>query len=294
MPTEFPSTATNDPPPTSPVNYDGRFHGRLTVRTALANSFNIPAVKALEFVGMYDDPNTPEKDGMIAMAERLGITSLTRHDYGLVADAGRRRCQPARHDRPLMPSSPTAGKRIPPVAILKIVDFAGNVSLRIPAARRRAGHPRRTRLPDLVHPFGQRRPLAACSDATPRSTCPSRLPPRPAPPTTSATTGRWATPPTSRRVCGSATPITPRWSTPPGFSGAAPIWSQFMQFAVPYVSNNNPRPFTHPAPALPKGSSAIFRARNLRNGAAAVNALNSTPATSLPCRAVKTSSPAPP
>jgi membrane peptidoglycan carboxypeptidase len=32
-----------------------------------------------------------------------------------------------------------------------------------------------------------------------------------------------------------------------GLSGAAPIWSQFMQYAVPYVTNNNPTPFTIPA-----------------------------------------------
>ncbi|MCK6585941.1 MAG: hypothetical protein L6Q49_22775, partial [Anaerolineales bacterium] len=31
-----------------------------------------------------------------------------------------------------------------------------------------------------------------------------------------------------------------------GTTGAAPIWSQFMQYAVPYVSNNNPKPFTIP------------------------------------------------
>jgi len=48
------------------------------VRIALSNSFNIPAVKTLEFVGIYDNPNTPEKEGMIAMAQRLGITSFTR------------------------------------------------------------------------------------------------------------------------------------------------------------------------------------------------------------------------
>ena len=32
-----------------------------------------------------------------------------------------------------------------------------------------------------------------------------------------------------------------------GLSGAAPIWSSFMQFAVPIVSNNNPTPFTFPS-----------------------------------------------
>lgn len=38
--------------PYAPVNYDGRFHGRVTVRTALSNSYNIPAVKTLNMMGV--------------------------------------------------------------------------------------------------------------------------------------------------------------------------------------------------------------------------------------------------
>ena len=58
VPSEFPPSGDpNDPrPPYKPVNYDGRFHGPVTVRTALANSYNIPAVKTLQFDGIYDDP----------------------------------------------------------------------------------------------------------------------------------------------------------------------------------------------------------------------------------------------
>jgi len=90
VPSEFPpSGLANDPSaPYVPVNYDGRFHGPVTVRTALANSYNIPAVKALQYVGIYDDPTTPQEDGFIAMAKRLGITSLTRPDYGLSLTLG--------------------------------------------------------------------------------------------------------------------------------------------------------------------------------------------------------------
>jgi len=32
-----------------------------------------------------------------------------------------------------------------------------------------------------------------------------------------------------------------------GLTGAAPIWSAFMQFAVPLLTNNNPTPFTFPS-----------------------------------------------
>jgi len=64
VPSEFPPSGNpNDPrEPYKPVNYDNRFHGPVTVRTALSNSFNVPAVKTLNFVGIYDDPETPEKE----------------------------------------------------------------------------------------------------------------------------------------------------------------------------------------------------------------------------------------
>jgi membrane peptidoglycan carboxypeptidase len=38
--------------PYRPVNYDGRYHGRVPIRAALANSYNIPAVKVLQTVGV--------------------------------------------------------------------------------------------------------------------------------------------------------------------------------------------------------------------------------------------------
>ena len=50
----------------APVNYDGIFHGPQTVRSALANSYNIPAVKTLEKMGV---------DNMISMGIALGLKS---------------------------------------------------------------------------------------------------------------------------------------------------------------------------------------------------------------------------
>lgn len=50
----------------SPVNYDGRFHGWVTIRSALANSYNIPAVKTLNNIGI---------ERMVDMGKRLGIKS---------------------------------------------------------------------------------------------------------------------------------------------------------------------------------------------------------------------------
>ena len=49
VPTQFPN-GTN--PPYEPKNFDNEFHGPLLLRPALGNSYNIPAVKALETIGV--------------------------------------------------------------------------------------------------------------------------------------------------------------------------------------------------------------------------------------------------
>lgn len=62
VPTQFPD-GTN--PPYEPKNYDDSFHGPLRLRPSLGNSYNIPAVKALEFVGVCP---------FIANVQKLGLT----------------------------------------------------------------------------------------------------------------------------------------------------------------------------------------------------------------------------
>jgi 1A family penicillin-binding protein len=64
-----------------PRNYDGSFHGVVQMREALANSYNIPAVKMLKL-------NTVES--MIGVAERMGITSFKDNPdrYGLSLTLG--------------------------------------------------------------------------------------------------------------------------------------------------------------------------------------------------------------
>ena len=74
--TEFPDGAN---PPYVPTNYDGKEHGLVSVRAALGNSYNIPAVKALEHVGL---------ERLKDVARRAGITTLSRPDYGLALTLG--------------------------------------------------------------------------------------------------------------------------------------------------------------------------------------------------------------
>ena len=67
-------------PPYSPANYDNRFHGNISLRTALGSSYNVPAVKTLAYLGV---------DKMIDLAREMGITSWSEdHDYGLSLTLG--------------------------------------------------------------------------------------------------------------------------------------------------------------------------------------------------------------
>jgi membrane peptidoglycan carboxypeptidase len=114
VPTEFPDGAN---PPYKPTNYDDKFHGPVLLRTALGSSYNVPAVKALQFVGLPD---------MLALAQRLGITSLNRPDYGLSLTLGG-------GDVTLFEmvgayaTFANGGVRVLPVAIARVEDSEGRV-----------------------------------------------------------------------------------------------------------------------------------------------------------------------
>lgn len=66
----------------SPVDYDGKFRGPMTIRDALAQSINVPAVKALYLAGVNDSIN---------LATSMGVGSLTdpsRYGLSLVLGGG--------------------------------------------------------------------------------------------------------------------------------------------------------------------------------------------------------------
>lgn len=66
--------------PYTPVNYDGKFHGQVPLRIALANSFNIPAVKTLQQVGIPT---------VVHLGRDMGITSWDPNgNYGLSLTLG--------------------------------------------------------------------------------------------------------------------------------------------------------------------------------------------------------------
>jgi 1A family penicillin-binding protein len=67
-------------PPYTPKNYDNRYHGKVTLRTALASSYNIPAVKTLASLGV---------DKLVEKGRNLGLTTwINPQNYGLSLTLG--------------------------------------------------------------------------------------------------------------------------------------------------------------------------------------------------------------
>src|SRR5512143_2799942 len=112
------SFPTKEGDPYVPQNYDQQFHGPVSAREALASSYNIPAVKVLQHVGL---------DQMIALARDLGITTFGQPDrYGLSLTLGGGEVRLL--DMVAAYSAfANGGHKIDPVAVLQVSDSQGNV-----------------------------------------------------------------------------------------------------------------------------------------------------------------------
>jgi 1A family penicillin-binding protein len=74
------SFTTKEGEPYVPRNYDLRYHGPVLAREALGSSYNLPAVKVLDHVGV---------DTMIRLARQMGISTFTDSGrYGLALTLG--------------------------------------------------------------------------------------------------------------------------------------------------------------------------------------------------------------
>ncbi len=101
-----------------PQNYDGQSHGPVQIRFALGNSYNIPAVKSLAYIGLED---------MIATASAMGISTFTDPSrYGLSLTLG--------GGEVTMSDMATAfgtlannGVKVPLDPFLKIEDYRGKI-----------------------------------------------------------------------------------------------------------------------------------------------------------------------
>ncbi|MBX9765035.1 hypothetical protein K2X83_00105, partial [Patescibacteria group bacterium] len=117
--TECPVTdLRSEAPCYSPGNYDDKFRGPMTMRTALAQSINVPAVQALYLVGIRD---------ALRLAKLMGITTLNEPDrYGLTLVLGGGEVSLLDMTSAYSVFA-NEGVRNPHRAIIKIEDRAGNV-----------------------------------------------------------------------------------------------------------------------------------------------------------------------
>ena len=120
--------------PYTPKNVDQKWHGPVSVRIALSNSMNVPAVKAIEYVGVKN---------AIALAHQMGITTLENDDlydlsltlgggevklldlvyaYSVFANGGVMYGQPVAGD-----AQKPGYRMMQPVAILSVEDANGKV-----------------------------------------------------------------------------------------------------------------------------------------------------------------------
>lgn len=96
-----------------PKNFEAKFVGEVTIRTALQNSMNVPAIKVLEAVGIFD---------AIEYAQKLGITTPIPPEMGLVLGQG---CVKMEELTEVYRLFANYGRRTPRRSILRVYDRDG-------------------------------------------------------------------------------------------------------------------------------------------------------------------------
>jgi len=200
-----------------PVNYDGRFHGPVTVRYALANSYNIPAVRLLHSVG---------GERMLAQARELGIASLDRRarDYGLSLSLGAGEVTLLELTGAFRVFA-NGGRYTPATGLLRVTDNQGRLWPTQPAPIQAISPATALQITDILSDNAARTPMFGANSLL-------RLP-LPAAAKTGTTTDfrdNWTVGYTRHLVAGVWTGNsdgTPMVGSS-GVSGAAPIWRAFM------------------------------------------------------------------
>lgn len=231
LPVSYTDTAGNV---YEPVNFDGLTRGPVSVRTALANSLNIPAVKSLEFVTV---------DGLLSLADRLGATSLVtpqlacpdypydaRPLYGLALTLGGGEMKPLELTSAYATLA-NSGLRMEPSPILWIEDQNGDalVDNRQPSGKQVVKSELAYLITNILSDTKARCLVFACPSIL-------ELPDRPVAAKTGSTNDTrdaWTvgyTPDIAAGVWVGNNDNTPM-SNVLGSSGAGPIWNAFMRRA---------------------------------------------------------------
>jgi penicillin-binding protein 1C len=246
VPTSFPDGAN---PPYTPKNYDDEFHGPQRIRPALGNSYNIPAVKALEFIGVCN---------FIVRAQALGLASLQDsgcqesgqpREHGLSLTLGGGEVSPLEMAGAFGVLA-NQGRLVPPFTIARIETRAGDLVTEHQAPEPQAGQVARAEhaylLSDILSDdaarqaeFGANSPLNIPGHDVAAKTG------------TSGTTGSdvrdtWTVGYTPEIVAAVWAGNTDNQPLAPGQSGlrtAVPIWNAFM---TGYLSGRQPQSFPRP------------------------------------------------
>lgn len=249
VPTSFPDGANA---PYQPKNYDDEFHGPLLLRPSLGNSYNIPAVKALEFVGVCN---------FISRAQDFGLRSLqddgcanvevgSPRNYGLALSLGGGAISPLEMTTAYAMLA-NEGELISPYSVSRIENRQGEILYEQPPAD---GDPQLVVRPSHAYilsnmlsdnsarqpEFGVNNPLVISGRAVAAKTG------------TSGTSGAdvrdaWTigyTPQAVTAVWVGNTDNTPLAQGQSGTRVASPIWNSFM---AQYLASFEPIPFPRPA-----------------------------------------------
>jgi membrane peptidoglycan carboxypeptidase len=235
----------------TPPNYDGHFHTGfpMTVRNAIANSFNIPAVDTIEFAGIPNVLNT---------AARLGLTEIASKplsDFGPSLALGTAEVS-LLHLTGAYATFANQGVRVPPTAILEITNSQGN-----PLYTYNAAHPQGVQavgkdvaflmssiLSDTAsryHEFGPGNPLELDRPAAAKTG------------TTDSFKDNWTVGYTPYLTVGvwAGNSDNSKMINVIGITGAGPIWHDVMEYVSHYY-NYPPDDFIKPADVQPGTVSA--------------------------------------
>ena len=214
--------------PYQPVNYDRNYHGPVSIRTALANSYNIPAVKTLDRIGVSSlqqiaaDAGISTFGGDFGLALTLGggevkLLELTAA-YGIFQNGKRlepKAIEEADSANPPITQSPNL---ISPQTAYLLTDILSDNVARIPSFGENS----------VLHlPF----PAAAKTG------------------TTTDYRDNWTIGYSTERIVGvwvGNADNTPMLDVS-GVDGAGPIWHDVMLAAHPNFQTEPPRPFVRPA-----------------------------------------------
>ncbi|MDP3402612.1 MAG: PBP1A family penicillin-binding protein [bacterium] len=251
VPTQFstacsPSDTSNSAPPCyAPQNYDLKFRGPMTFRSALAQSINIPAVKVLYLAGI---------NNVINLSTRMGITNLgAAKDYGLSFALGAAEVSPLQMAS-AMGVFANDGVRNPPTGILEIRDMKGRVIEKFTPAPEQAIDPSVARqIADMMSDNQARIP--SYNPINPLSIPDYDVAAKTG--TTNESRDAWTvgySPTLAVAIWAGNNDNTPMFKEIAGYI-VAPMWRAFMDVALTKV----PKEYFNDPPGIPESAPAVLR-----------------------------------